>query len=55
LNGLISSHGNNGEGDGGGGSGGSIYIDTVDIVGAGSLSVIGGNEPKLVAVNTDPT
>ena len=43
LNGLISSHGNNGEGDGGGGSGGSIYIDTVDIVGAGSLSVIGGN------------
>jgi hypothetical protein len=41
LNGLISSHGNNGEGDGGGGSGGSIYIDTVDI--------------KLVAVNTDPT
>jgi hypothetical protein len=47
LNGLISSHGNNGEGDGGGGSGGSIYIDTVDIVGAGSLSVILAPEPSV--------
>jgi hypothetical protein len=43
LNGKISSHGNNGVSGGGGGSGGSVSVDTIDMLGSGSVSVIGGN------------